>query len=172
MGVPQRRERVFFIAMRKDLAEPFMVQKDMFTVVPELKLEFNEQSIKYGELALYNGESITDFAMRAWLARKPQDKSIADSKSHVPGFKVTDMNTFYVKEDTVCQTLTSKGRHGCLLYSKPIRLSKEEFCMIGSYPQDYDFITNQWGYLIGMSVPPVMTAQIATEVYNQWISKL
>ena len=27
-------------------------------------------------------------------------------------------------------------------------------------------------YLIGMSVPPVMTAQIATEIYNQWISKL
>jgi len=172
MGVPQRRERVFFIALRKDLAAPFMVQKDMFTVVPELNLEFNEQPIKYGELALYNGESITDFAMRAWLARKPQDKSIADSKAHVPGFKVTDMNTFYVKEDTVCQTLTSKGRHGSLLYSKPIRLSKEEFCMIGSYPQDYNFITNQWGYLIGMSVPPVMTAQIAKQIYLQWLSKL
>ena len=24
MGVPQRRERVFFIAMRKDLAKPFL----------------------------------------------------------------------------------------------------------------------------------------------------
>ena len=31
MGVPQRRERVFFIALRKDLAESFLYQKDMFT---------------------------------------------------------------------------------------------------------------------------------------------
>ena len=48
MGVPQKRERVFFIALRKDLAEPFLVQQDMFTVNPELKLEFNEPLIKIG----------------------------------------------------------------------------------------------------------------------------
>jgi hypothetical protein len=30
----------------------------------------------------------------------------------------------------------------------------------------------QFKYLIGMSVPPVMTAQIATEIYNQWLNCL
>jgi DNA (cytosine-5)-methyltransferase 1 len=44
--------------------------------------------------------------------------------------------------------------------------------MIGSYPLDYNFINNEPGYLIGMSVPPVMTAQIALEIYNQWINKI
>ena len=42
MGVPQRRERVFFICLRKDLAEPFLEYKDMFTQLPKLVLEFNE----------------------------------------------------------------------------------------------------------------------------------
>lgn len=28
------------------------------------------------------------------------------------------------------------------------------------------------GYLVGMSVPPVMTANIATEIYSQWLSKM
>ena len=172
MGVPQRRERVFFIGLRKDLSEQFMYQKDMFTRSPKIELKFNEPKIQYKKLALYNGEPISDFAKQAWDARTPKDNSIADSKVNVPGMKISDMNTFYVKDDLVCQTLTSKGRHGCLLYSKPIRLSKEEFCMIGTYPQDYQFTNNNWGYLIGMSVPPIMTAQIATEVYNQWLSKL
>lgn len=172
MGVPQKRERVFFIAMRKDLAPKFIVQKDMFTFVPDLNLEFNERQIKYKELADYLGGPISDYAKKAWDVRIPADKSIADSKKRVPGMKVSDMNTGYVHEDNVCQTLTSKGVHGSLLYSKPIRLSKSEFCQIGTYPLDYDFCNSQFGYLIGMSVPPVMTAQIATQVYEQWLSKL
>lgn len=36
MGVPQRRERVFFIALRKDLAPKFMENVDMFTELPKL----------------------------------------------------------------------------------------------------------------------------------------
>ena len=79
---------------------------------------------------------------------------------------------FYIYEDKVCQTLTSKGRHGSLLFSKPIRLSKNEFCKIGSYPLDYDFNGNAFDYLIGMSVPPVMTAQIASRIYEQWLSQI
>jgi DNA (cytosine-5)-methyltransferase 1 len=40
--------------------------------------------------------------------------------------------------------------------------------MAGTYPLDYNFKKIEPKYLIGMSVPPVMTAQIATEIYNQW----
>ena len=42
----------------------------------------------------------------------------------------------------------------------------------GSYAMDYDFKTNNPKYLVGMSVPPVMTAQIAKQVYEQWLSKI
>lgn len=84
--------------------------------------------------------------------------------------KVSDMNTFYVYEDRVCQTLTSKGDCCSLLFSKPIRLSKQEFHKIGTFPQDYNSL-NRWGPIIGMSVPPIMMAQVAHQIYLQWLSK-
>ena len=37
---------------------------------------------------------------------------------------------------------------------------------------DYNFLSNSPAYLVGMSVPPVMTANIATEIYSQWLSKI
>lgn len=170
MGVPQRRERVFFIALRKDLCFKFMVQKDMFTYVPEIKLAFSENPITYGEFADYCGKTISDYAKKAWEFRQYGDTSIADSKERAK-MKVSDMNTFYVYEDRVCQTLTSKGDCCSLLFSKPIRLSKQEFHNIGTFPQDYNSF-NRWGYIIGMSVPPIMMAQVAHQIYLQWLSKL
>jgi DNA (cytosine-5)-methyltransferase 1 len=171
MGVPQRRERVFFVCLRKDLAEPFLKQMDLFTVAPELKLEFNEPVIIYSDFADYGGVNISEYAKKAWDNRGLGDNNIADSKARC-GMKVSDMNTSYIYDHKTPPTLTSKGASGSLLFSKPIRLSKSEFCKIGSYPIDYNFTANNWGYLIGMSVPPVMTAQIATEIYNQWLCKI
>lgn len=145
---------------------------NLFDILPELVLQFDEPAIKFSELADYEGEDITVFAKKAWDNRVEGDGNIAESKARC-GMKVSDMNSKYVYDNKVCQTLTSKGRHGSLLFSKPIRLSKSEFCNIGSFPQDYNFTNNnQWGYLIGMSVPPVMTAQISTQIYSQWLSKL
>ena len=64
----------------------------------------------------------------------------------------TDINRYWLDENTL--------------------IDKETVSLIGSYPLDYNHLEfNNPQYLIGMSVPPVMTAQIATEIYNQWISK-
>ena len=48
MGVPQRRERVFFICLRKDLASKFLYQADMFTELPKIEMKFNEVEIPFG----------------------------------------------------------------------------------------------------------------------------
>ena len=53
MGAPQKRERVFFIALRKDLAKPLLYFSDMFTEVPKIDLNFNEPKIKFSEFADY-----------------------------------------------------------------------------------------------------------------------
>ena len=71
----------------------------------------------------------------------------------------------------VCSTITAGNSTYCI-EEKPEHLIDNEFCKIGSYPLDYNFGKLKPHYLIGMSVPPVMTAQIATEVFNQWISKI
>ena len=53
--------------------------------------------------------------------------------------------------------------------------SDEDYILTGTFPLDYDFKTNSESgakYMIGMSVPPIMTARIADEIYDQWLSKL
>ena len=42
----------------------------------------------------------------------------------------------------------------------------------GSFPTDYNFNGNSINYIVGMSVPPIMMAKIALQIYEQWLSKL
>ena len=41
-----------------------------------------------------------------------------------------------------------------------------------TFPTDYNFLDQKAGYLCGMSVPPVMMAQVASMVWEQWLSKI
>ena len=51
------------------------------------------------------------------------------------------------------------------------KLSWVEMSLIGSYPYDYDYLgrnNKAKVYCIGMSVPPVMMANVAASVAEQW----
>lgn len=169
MGVPQRRERVFFIALRKDLAEPFMAQKDMFTFAPDLKLEFKEAEILFEEIEEKNGIGVRrgfDSIFKMWLNTKIGETMIRKSgATAVSHFKI---NPKKVLPTIIAHTGGSGGYH----YEQFRSMSKIEFLHAGSFPIDYNFLELDVQYLIGMSVPPVMTAQIATEIYEQWLSKI
>jgi len=165
MGVPQRRERVFFIALRKDLCEQFIEQKDMFTFAPKLEMNFNEPEIHFYKIK-ENDKN-----------RKPLNKGYLkyfNNTDNTGRSKAKSGNTFgfYYKalDNLVCSTITSGG--AVSIEDAPCFLNKNEFCKVGSFPIDYNFNKNEPQYLIGMSVPPVMTAQIATEIYTQWLSNI
>ena len=173
MGVPQRRERVFFIAFRKDLAKQFLGQVDMFTVLPKLKLEFNEPQINFGEFyeAGVDDRPASQGKMyEYWQNRKQGDKSFCDTIKRVEGAERCFTNK-YLYSDIVPMTYTSNSDVIYLFdeYRKP---NKTESCCIGSYPQDYNFTGVQYNYLIGMSVPPIMIAQVASNIYEQWLQYL
>lgn len=170
MGVPQRRERVFFIALRKDLAPKFMESVDMFTEIPKIKLDFNEKEIFFKEVYFdLTDRKLTPACLNLWNNKINTDNdlgSINERLFNAPtyfGFKFTKMNevnkTIIANDNTV-------------LFDFPRLLNKIELCKIGSYPQDYNFLKLKPEYLIGMSVPPLMTKRIAVEIYNQWLSKL
>ena len=158
MGVPQKRERVFFIAQRNDLK------------LPKLQLDFNEVPVLFKiikELALpENGKvewlKLTDHQLILWKKCK-QGESFSKHSENGSGF-----NDIKLKDDDVCNTISAQ-QHKIYHSTEPRHLHKSEFCAIGSYPQDYNFLENKYGYLIGMSVPPVMMAQIAHQIYLQWI---
>ena len=171
MGVPQRRERVFFICLRKDLAKDFLYQKDMFTKVPKLHLEFNEKPIEFKKIKNLFGEN------------KPLGKRLEPNFQYcinnnckdfakyneVVFNKRANFNWRLVFNNEVCDTITGGAK---VIKEDKTYLNDSELCQVGTYPLDYKFINVKADYLIGMSVPPVMTAQIATEVFNQWISKI
>jgi DNA (cytosine-5)-methyltransferase 1 len=157
MGVPQKRERVFFICQRNDLN------------YPTLKLQFSEQGIKFLEFDTGNaeGKPITKKALELWSKCKPGNQfSSVEPKGNW-------FNASKIDPNQVQNTITAGEAPGSMMghWKYPRELNKIELCCIGTYPQDYIFKNFNPKYLIGMSVPPVMTAQIATEIYNQWLSK-
>jgi DNA (cytosine-5)-methyltransferase 1 len=164
MGVPQRRERVFFIALRKDLAKLFLYQKDLFTVAPKLKLKFNEPEIKFSEI-LNNGPGHSNGTLlKIW--DKTQKGKSPDGDSFFSYIKCD--------ENKALPTINSGGKQVTVTLMHPFikrYLNEEELILGQTFPLDYHF-SFRVGYLVSMSVPPVMTAQIAKQVYEQWLSKL
>ena len=167
MGVPQRRERVFFICLRKDLAKPLLKQMDLFTVAPELHLKFNESEITYSEFADENDETVKNNTIVSEYWHKV-DEGQSFSVAHEKGSYFGDYKESLNKP---LQTIIGEPNHGGWHPFIQRMLNDYELCNGGTYPIDYNFTGMKAKYLIGMSVPPVMTAQIATEIYNQWLCK-
>lgn len=167
MGVPQRRERVFFICLRKDLANKFLYQKDIFTEVPKLELDFNEKEIPFRIIESFNEVPLFDHpapsCYEGWKSSKPGESIYKDKK----------FDTYKIDPNKVLKTITasnSKGRSGALHYKEFRMLTKSEVTKAQTFPQDY--ICDDYYYICGMSVPPLMTAKIAEQIYNQWLSKI
>ena len=171
MGVPQRRMRVFFVAFRKDLASPFMERVNLFEERPRLILDFNEPPILFEDVADYSGREVVSPEMRKrWEHRQEGDTDFSNVTQRLYGKNLT-FNTKFAYKYRICPTLV--GCEECLIhFDRPQYLGKSEVCKISSFPKDFDFANQRPHYVCGMAVPPIMTANIATEIYNQWLSRL
>ena len=145
MGVPQKRERVFFIGHKKELK------------FKKLRLEFNEKPIFLKELSdrLKDKRILTSTNERHILAGRSPHHSSNSNQSYT--ISATGNSVDFCDDVLI-------GKE----FVNPQLYNKDEISKIGTYPLDYDFQTLQPKYLIGMSVPPVMTAQIANQIYLQW----
>lgn len=169
MGVPQRRERVFFIALRKDLAKPFLKQMNLFDILPELNLQFDEPKIFFGDIRDEIGELKTSGRQQLIMSHFVDGDSTIEDINRRINNKCSGFNATIQYDNKVMTTIDSKSE----MYRAFDRLhcTKNEFIKAGTFPSDYKFIGPS-KYLIGMSVPPVMTAQIASQIHEQWLSKL
>jgi DNA (cytosine-5)-methyltransferase 1 len=163
-GVPQRRERVFFCALRNDIAKPL------------LKLAPKHRWISAGE-ATEDLRILTDSELRETQAtdndRKWWGRTKCGSDYGVAAMETTGKPTgFSIKKldgTTVSNTLPASDviRH----WSECRKLTFREFKRLGSFPDDYHAKTDKIGkYMIGMSVPPKMTEQVARAVIDQWLT--
>lgn len=167
MGVPQRRERVFFVALRKDLLGEVDRHGSIFGA--PIDMAFDEAQILAREVTDYGGEAISSNdgkLMELWRNRKEGDRDMNDTCKRVRG-KDSYFNNGYVLPDEVCKTLTAMKR-SLIHWNEPKILSRAELCKISTFPLDYDFGDVDPFFVCGMSVPPVMMAQIASRIYEEW----
>lgn len=153
MGVPQRRQRVFFIALRNDIE------------LPPIVINFDQDPIPFRMVEDDTDQqpSLTEMQHELWM-KCSMGKSF--SSIHPTG---SWFNSWKVSPHLPVPTILASGGVGHCHHKYPRQLNKAELCRCGSFPKDFDFIKSKPRYVIGMSVPPVMTAQIADQIYKQWL---
>ena len=95
------------------------------------------------------------------------EETIEDIKKRL-GLKPTGFSETICADDEIHATLTSSG-YAFRAYDKSL-LSDGDIRAISTFPQDYDFCGESPKYVCGMCVPPVMMAQIASQIYEQWFA--
>ena len=149
MGVPQKRERTFFIANNLD---------------KKIKLNFNERIITLGEAfkscETKSAKKLSDSTMILWeKCKKGKQLSTVHSKGH-------RWNWIKLSNMEPSNTLASTDAYMHLHWEQPRTVSDGEIIRIQSFPDDYNFSVSA-GYVCGMSVPPFMTQRIADQIYAQ-----
>lgn len=173
MGIPQKRERVFFIAVRKDLASKLPQNISvLFDDFPLLDLVFFEDLITFDKVYEPNNKErmLTEFSTELWEKREFGDSSFEQINERVHNKSNLHFNKKFLYKHKVANTIT--GKDDCVLFDEPRHRSKLENLRCSSFPLDYDFLENKEYYLMGMSVPPLMIAQIVSRIYDQWLQNI
>lgn len=157
MGIPQKRHRVFFVALRNDV--DFDLEK--------LDMSFNYEPIPFGKINR-NIRKSGDGKMANMVKRaKRTDKCIGDVLLREEG-RYSYFSETIVWDDKVCPTLVASGNKLWVSTTGGVA-TKEELVEIQTFPSDYDFLARPVHYICGMSVPPVMIKRIVTRLIEQGV---
>lgn len=152
MGVPQKRERIFFVASRKDLG------------FNGLSLDFSEDVVPCGA-AIGNKPELKPLsdAFKKWWIKTPPGKSF--SVAHPKG---SFFNTQKLHKDLPAPTVIADGGAKLTHWEEPSELSGKSISRLQTFPDDYDFGGMEAKYVCGMSVPPFMMQRVADQIRRQW----
>ena len=156
MNVPQARERIFFIANNQGYKS--------------LKLSFNEKPISFGEVrSKKQGTPTTPTTAMLIKEAKPGECFVGDVNMRL-NKKNSCFTNQILWDNRVPNTVPAGGSH----YRKcdATNLTVNDLRNIATFPQDYNFLSNlprKAQFITGMSVPPNMMANIAKQVWLQWL---
>jgi len=162
-GVPQRRERVFFCAVREDVS------------TSKLRLAPRSRWISAGEACrdiVLTKEEIEETApppvtKKAWSSTK-QGQSFKHWFERETG-KASWWQHCRLAEKQPAPTITA-NLHLFNHWSEMRLLCFREWKRLASFPDDYKADGPSIGkYMIGMSVPPKMTEAVARAICSQWL---
>lgn len=163
-GVPQRRERVFFVAQRNDLKKPALRLQPKHRWIPAGEACQDLQELTAAEK---KSEAMAEKSTLYW-SHTGEGQCMSDGCIKVTG-KRSWFNNY--KLHSMQPSFTLSTQEQCFSHWKePRNLTFREWKRLGSFPDDYHAKTDKIGkYMIGMSVPPKMTEQVARAVIQQWL---
>ena len=166
-GVPQKRERVFFCALREDVDAAPLVLASQHRWIGPAESCADIQSLTTDEKNDTSHKSKTDLAW--WPKTRPGER-YADAVVR-SGAKEKLWNHKRLHPITPANSLPAT--HEMINHwAEPRTLTFREWKRLGSFPDDYKAKTDKIGkYMVGMSVPPRMMESVARQVIEQWIEK-
>ena len=154
MGVPQKRHRVFFIAIRED------IDFDLRT----LNMYFNYAPITFGTIKDTEYIKPSDTVISLIKQAIPDiDTSLADVLIRTENHKKR-FNEKIVWDNNICPTVQN---HGMYRGNDISKLSHLDYIHAQTFPEDYDKGSQSIGYICGMSVPPIMIKRIVTRLIDE-----
>jgi DNA (cytosine-5)-methyltransferase 1 len=152
MGIPQKRHRVFFIAVRND------VEFDLTAI----NMDFNFMPIPFGLVADRDNRIEPSQTTLNLLqnAVPNEDLALSDVLWRLEN-KCSRFNEKIIWDDLVCLTIHSHGMYRGNDYSKLTRL---DYLHCQTFPEDYDDLGQSISYICGMSVPPIMIKRVITKL--------
>lgn len=154
MDCPQARERIFFIANNQSY--------------DRLVLNYNYDTITFGEIRTEQGRPVGGEVIKSLLEKaRTGDRTIGDVYARYNHGRQKYFNAVILSDEEVANTVTSGGN--IYRMCDKMECSSLDIVRLQTFPSDYDFCGNPVKYVCGMSVPPNMMANIATEVWEQWL---
>lgn len=146
-GVPQKRERVFFCAVRDDID------------APSLKLAPKCCWISAGKAIEDLGGKIHGLYLVT-----------AGNERHVLAYRRPNHDPYSQPAPTLTATTNQFDLISHDRKTEKRAYTFAEYKRLGSFPDDYRANSDKIGkYLVGMSVPPLMAKYVASEVCRQWL---
>ena len=164
-GVPQRRERVFFVALRNDIGAPPLKLNPTHKWVSAGEATSDLQALTNDEMA----DTRPDITQKRFWKGTTKGNSFSDECNRQRG-RASFFNHVRLS-DLLPSCCLSAQSHTITHWRECRRLTYREWKRLGSFPDDYQAKTEKIGkYMIGMSVPPKMTEVVARAVCDQWLS--
>lgn len=161
MGIPQKRHRVFFVALRNDILFDLM----------DLDMSFNYEPITFGEIKTLRGTPISGEKTQH-LANNIVfgDLDLSYVSGRLFNKPNSRFNSMVIYDHAVNSTITAKNNN--IRYDTREYMSVEDVIHSQTFPEDYDFGNrnlNNVTYICGMSVPPVMIKRIVQRLIESGV---
>lgn len=153
MGVPQTRQRVFFIGNRCEYKKLHLSFEEKPTTFREVRSDSKGKAL---------GPKMLEMARKAMKYEDGARTTLVRLGNKPSYFAWT-----YVWDEKPCPTLIATDSQ--IRMCDKTLMTEQDCRNVSTFPQDYDFGDRNAHFITGMSVPPSMMANIAHEIRTQWL---